>query len=96
MRCANRAKRALWSTSPWTASRPATVHELDGGRAVETGEERAAGWSLSEFLLSTRKLLQPGKVSDDLRTITHRGGREGDAFYRDRWSHDKVVRSTHR
>ncbi len=23
------------------------------------------------------------------------GGRSGDAFYRDRWSHDKVVRSTH-
>ena len=23
------------------------------------------------------------------------GGREGDVFYRDRWSHDKVVRSTH-
>ena len=24
-----------------------------------------------------------------------KGGREGDVFYRDRWSHDKVVRSTH-
>jgi nitrate reductase alpha subunit len=35
------------------------------------------------------------QVSDDLRTITRRGGREGDVFYRDRWSHDKVVRSTH-
>src|SRR5690606_3184378 len=23
------------------------------------------------------------------------GGRSGDVFYRDRWSHDKVVRSTH-
>ena len=31
----------------------------------------------------------------DLRTVTGRGGREGDVFYRDRWSHDKVVRSTH-
>ncbi len=34
-------------------------------------------------------------ISDDLRTITHAGGRDADAFYRDRWSHDKVVRSTH-
>ena len=24
-----------------------------------------------------------------------KGGRAGDVFYRDRWSHDKVVRSTH-
>jgi nitrate reductase alpha subunit len=34
-------------------------------------------------------------VSSDLRTITKQGGRQGDVFYRDRWSHDKVVRSTH-
>ena len=29
--------------------------------------------------------------ADDVR----KGGRAGDAFYRDRWAHDKVVRSTH-
>jgi nitrate reductase alpha subunit len=34
-------------------------------------------------------------MSHDLRTVYRRGGREGDVFYRDRWSHDKVVRSTH-
>ncbi|HEX2805162.1 MAG TPA: molybdopterin-dependent oxidoreductase, partial [Kineosporiaceae bacterium] len=34
-------------------------------------------------------------TSADLRLIERTGGREGDAFYRDRWSHDKVVRSTH-
>jgi nitrate reductase / nitrite oxidoreductase, alpha subunit len=34
-------------------------------------------------------------VSTDLRTLTKTGGRDADAFYRDRWSHDKVVRSTH-
>ncbi len=31
----------------------------------------------------------------DLRTLHQIGGREADSFYRDRWSHDKVVRSTH-
>ena len=31
----------------------------------------------------------------DKRLIHAEGGRSGDAFYRDRWSHDKVVRSTH-
>ncbi|GMA41289.1 hypothetical protein GCM10025883_33340 [Mobilicoccus caccae] len=34
-------------------------------------------------------------VADDLRTVTIEGGRDADTFYRDRWSHDKVVRSTH-
>nr|WP_202422870.1 nitrate reductase subunit alpha [Gordonia sp. SID5947] len=33
--------------------------------------------------------------SDDGRAVFRRGGRAGDVFYRDRWSHDKIVRSTH-
>ena len=49
----------------------------------------------SDLLLKAGRLLRRADVSDDLRTITHEGGREGDVFYRDRWSHDKVVRSTH-
>jgi nitrate reductase / nitrite oxidoreductase, alpha subunit len=36
-----------------------------------------------------------GMTSADLRRVERIGGRQGDAFYRDRWSHDKVVRSTH-
>ncbi|MQA79635.1 MAG: nitrate reductase subunit alpha [Streptosporangiales bacterium] len=35
------------------------------------------------------------EVSPDLRAVMRAGGRDGDVFYRDRWSHDKVVRSTH-
>jgi len=31
----------------------------------------------------------------DGRAVFREGGRKGDAFYRNRWSHDKVVRSTH-
>ena len=34
-------------------------------------------------------------MSPDKRALFLEGGREGDAFYRDRWCHDKVVRSTH-
>ncbi|MBG0740627.1 nitrate reductase subunit alpha [Paeniglutamicibacter antarcticus] len=33
--------------------------------------------------------------TDDSRAVFREGGRKGDIFYRDRWSHDKVVRSTH-
>ena len=49
----------------------------------------------SRALLRTRRLLQPAAVSEDLRTVTREGGRAADVFYRDRWSHDRVVRSTH-
>ncbi|MEI2641705.1 MAG: molybdopterin-dependent oxidoreductase [Candidatus Nanopelagicales bacterium] len=48
-----------------------------------------------EFLVKAGRFFARGDVSDDLRTVTRHGGREGDVFYRDRWSHDKVVRSTH-
>ncbi|GAA1186020.1 nitrate reductase subunit alpha [Ornithinimicrobium humiphilum] len=50
---------------------------------------------LSDALVGTRRFFTRGTVSDDRRTLRLEGGRSGDAFYRDRWSHDKVVRSTH-
>ncbi len=49
----------------------------------------------AELLLKSGRFFTKGTISDDLRTVTKQGGREGDRFYRDRWSHDKVVRSTH-
>lgn len=51
--------------------------------------------SLSDALVRSRRFFTRGTVSPDLRTLTQKGGREADDFYRDRWSHDKVVRSTH-
>ena len=50
---------------------------------------------LADSLLTLGRFLRPGKVSEDLRSVFLEGGREADAFYRDRWSHDKEVRSTH-
>jgi nitrate reductase alpha subunit len=50
---------------------------------------------LTEALLKTRRLFRRAEVSADLRTLHQIGGRDADSFYRDRWSHDKVVRSTH-
>ena len=50
---------------------------------------------LAEALVGTRRFFTRGDVSQDLRTLSLEGGRSGDSFYRDRWSHDKVVRSTH-
>ncbi|MBI9116105.1 nitrate reductase subunit alpha [Sanguibacter suaedae] len=50
---------------------------------------------VTEALLRTRRYLRKKEVSEDLRTLHQIGGRDADSFYRDRWSHDKVVRSTH-
>ncbi|GAB3490061.1 nitrate reductase subunit alpha [Amycolatopsis cihanbeyliensis] len=57
-------------------------------------DEQAAK-ELVDALVRTRRFFTRGEVSDDLRTLHHIGGRQADEFYRDRWSHDKVVRSTH-
>ena len=51
--------------------------------------------ALEDALVRSRRFFTKGVVSEDLRTISKRGGRSADDFYRDRWSHDKVVRSTH-
>ncbi|WP_090032735.1 nitrate reductase subunit alpha [Cellulomonas marina] len=50
---------------------------------------------VTDTLLRLSRHLRRGETSDDLRTLHQIGGRDADTFYRDRWSHDKVVRSTH-
>lgn len=50
---------------------------------------------LQRALIAGRRFFTRAEVSEDQRTVHKQGGREGDVFYRDRWSHDKVVRSTH-
>jgi nitrate reductase / nitrite oxidoreductase, alpha subunit len=63
----------------------------EGVRSTSTGLDG----SLSEALVRSRRFFTRGRVSDDLRSLHQVGGRQADDFYRDRWSHDKVVRSTH-
>ncbi|WP_019868656.1 nitrate reductase subunit alpha [Salinispora oceanensis] len=49
----------------------------------------------SRALLAVGGLVRQAEVAPDGRALYQVGGREADAFYRDRWSYDKVVRSTH-
>ncbi|MCR2811163.1 MULTISPECIES: nitrate reductase subunit alpha [unclassified Microbacterium] len=49
----------------------------------------------SDALLSVARFFTRREQTSDHRAEFLQGGREGDSFYRDRWSHDKVVRSTH-
>jgi nitrate reductase alpha subunit len=46
-------------------------------------------------LVRAARYLQPGVETPDAREVHRRGGRRAEEFYRERWRHDKVVRSTH-
>ncbi|OIJ35393.1 nitrate reductase subunit alpha [Rothia kristinae] len=50
---------------------------------------------LSASLVRLGKFFTRIPQTPDGRAQFREGGRRGDVFYRDRWSHDKVVRSTH-
>ncbi|MFI0943546.1 nitrate reductase subunit alpha [Streptomyces sp. NPDC021020] len=55
------------------------------------GTPREAGAAL----LAAGRFFRRGEAAPDLHSEHLKGGREGDRFYRDRWSHDTVVNSTH-
>ncbi|KJR09547.1 nitrate reductase subunit alpha [Gordonia sp. PS3] len=49
----------------------------------------------AQALLDVGRFFTKWDETDDRRAVFRDGGRAGDIFYRDRWSHDKIVRSTH-
>ena len=58
-------------------------------------DTHANGQVAADALLRLGKYFHRGEISTDQRTLHKVGGRSADDFYRDRWAHDKVVRSTH-
>ena len=48
-----------------------------------------------ESLLRKAQFFTPGTASEDYRELHRRGGRGAEEFYRERWRHDREVRSTH-
>ena len=76
------------TTGPTRQSGRPDQHGRDPARGLDDG--------VTEALLRIRRFFARGvEVSEDLRSLHQVGGRQADEFYRDRWSHDKVVRSTH-
>lgn len=76
-----------------TSQRQHDPHEKP---AHEHEQHKAADGSGSGSpLLRMGSWLRRGKASRDTRQLFLAGGRDADAFYRQRWSYDKVVRSTH-
>ncbi|MBO0693750.1 MAG: nitrate reductase subunit alpha, partial [Acidimicrobiaceae bacterium] len=60
-------------------------------RALDRPAELLAGGGL----VRAAHYLQRGDESADAREVHRSGGRQAEEFYRERWRHDKVVRSTH-
>ena len=48
-----------------------------------------------ESLLRKAQFFTPGSPSQDYRELHRQGGRGAEEFYRERWRHDREVRSTH-
>ncbi|MEU2794422.1 nitrate reductase subunit alpha [Streptomyces sp. NPDC007100] len=63
-------------------------------RGARKAAERAAG-AAAERLLRLGRHLQGASTTPDLRAVYRTDQHVNDAPYRERWAHDKVVRSTH-
>lgn len=50
---------------------------------------------LTQSLMKTRGWFPNSEVTDDCHAVIQDDPSEWDRFYRDRWAHDKIVRSTH-
>ena len=62
---------------------------------MAAGPQAGLDGPASEALLKLGRFFTRWEQTEDGRAVFREGGRKGDIFYRDRWSHDKVVRSTH-
>ncbi|WP_225732013.1 MULTISPECIES: nitrate reductase subunit alpha [unclassified Nocardia] len=49
----------------------------------------------ADRLLRSVQFFFPGEQSDDRRVLYRDGGRAAEEFYRERWRHDREIRSTH-
>jgi nitrate reductase / nitrite oxidoreductase, alpha subunit len=66
-----------------------------GGNDRELLAPLLPGGEPVEGLLRRAQFFVPGEPSGDFREVHRKGGRGAEEFYRERWRHDKVVRSTH-
>ena len=73
----------------------------DGRRDRQAAQQHAQlaallpGGEPVESLLRKAQFFTPGAPSEDYRELHRRGGRGAEEFYRERWRHDREVRSTH-
>ncbi|WP_165986260.1 nitrate reductase subunit alpha [Streptomyces sp. YIM 98790] len=63
--------------------------------ADDNNAGRSPARARQNWPLASRRLLSRREVSADGRAVFGEGDPQWEGFYRDRWAHDKVVRSTH-
>ncbi len=84
---------------------PSARHTIphDGPDLTKPGNHRGdllapllpAGEPVEQLLRKAQFFVPGGTPSPDFREVHRKGGRGAEEFYRERWRHDKVVRSTH-
>ncbi len=67
----------------------------DGQRGDLLAPLLPAGEPVEQLLRKAQFFVPGGMPSPDFREVHRKGGRGAEDFYRERWRHDKVVRSTH-
>ncbi|HEX7164650.1 MAG TPA: hypothetical protein VF223_25810, partial [Trebonia sp.] len=67
----------------------------DGRGADRLAPLLPAGEPVEQLLRKAQFFVPGGTPSPDFREVHRKGGRAAEEFYRERWRHDKVVRSTH-
>ncbi len=85
----------LGRTYPRCTKLVATAESSGQQRGLIVVDLHSNDQTAGDALLRFGKYFHRGEVSPDQRTLHKIGGRSADDFYRDRWAHDKVVRSTH-
>ncbi|MEV0190240.1 nitrate reductase subunit alpha [Kitasatospora purpeofusca] len=71
------------------------MREPTSGTGDGSSTGRPAPGEPGAAFLKAGRFFRPGTPAPDLHSVRLTGGRDADVFYRDRWSHDKVVYSTH-
>ena len=62
---------------------------------MDTPTEAITPAGLDRLLARAHRYFKRGTLSAEGWSLLTRGGRDWESFYRERWQHDKVVRSTH-
>ena len=64
-------------------------------KGSENPQVKGPDGPLTDQLIKFGRFFTKWDQTEDGRAVFRQGGRKADSFYRDRWSHDKEVRSTH-
>ena len=86
----------MTGSASWPAGRSSDpANGPQGGRDGDSLAPLLPAGEPVESLLRRAQFFVPGTPSGDYRELHRAGGRGAEEFYRERWRHDKVVRSTH-